>query len=145
MVNMRDGAQIVRGLSLILDHYCAQNKGPALTRARSAQYHATELFKIMVEQAQASASSAVPSPASHSDAIGHHASSSYKQEADMTGFDSIARNDSEEFHIPLERVMEEDAMRKKNGMREKKGWGSRGWERYKERYKGGRQEKNGRD
>ena len=41
----------------MIDHYVKQNSGPTMVRAQSAQYHARELLKLLLEQARESDSS----------------------------------------------------------------------------------------
>lgn len=115
MPSFRDGAQVVKGLSLVIDHYVKQNSGPTVVRATSAQYHARELLKLLLEQARESAGAAVKGG---SDKGGSGAgaspstSSSSAAAVDMIGFDSISQRDSEEYRVPLDKVMEEDNKRK---------------------------------
>ena len=108
MPTLRDGAQVMKGLSMVVDQYLSQQRPGVMTRAGSATYHANELLKIMVEQGKMMASQRAGSTSGTSS----HERAAAKGRADVIGFDSISANDSEDFRVPLEKVMAEDSKRK---------------------------------
>ena len=108
MPTLRDGAQVMKGLSLVVDQYLIQQTPGLRSRASSAAYHANELLKILLEQAKITASQRSGSTAAATSS--YDATGALSKACDCS-FDSIT-NDSEDFRVPLEKVMAEDTKRK---------------------------------